>query len=431
MGAGQREQTTTMTDVVARLGESLADLTGPTCDRIYAQLDSYAAIEPTALASAVARNLRTALTALREGRVPEPTSLDGAATTARERYESGVPAEEIVRGFRISIALIQEEFLDIASTTGLSVEDTVAGSRIMWGVGDAFTTRIITEYHQVALDAALRDARLRTAAVHRLLAGEEPDAAGVMPIDAHAQYAAVRCVVANPADVERVRAHLEATGSTTSTRALVAADGGVCLGVVAAQPTDPGVAVGIGPFVPPDDLPRSDRVARQALQLATRLGRDGIQGIATLGWRMAAASRPDVWRMYADRFRTPLEAEGEFGAELQTAVLAWLEHQHSVNKAAAAINVHANTLRYRLRRYADITGCDLGGCGRRDGRHLGPRTRPSRPLKHPSTTRCSFVQLHDAERWSSVRSQTPSRSLALRPTPKLEIRTKTFRPASA
>jgi putative transposase len=94
--------------------------------------------------------------------------------------------------------------------------------------------------------------------------------------------------------------------------------------------------------------------------LATRLGRDGIQGIATLGWRMAAASRPDVWRMYADRFRTPLEAEGEFGAELQTAVLAWLEHQQSVNKAAAAINVHANTLRYRLRRYADITGCDLG-----------------------------------------------------------------------
>ncbi len=360
MGAGQREQTTTMTDVVARLGESLADLTGPTCDRIYAQLDSYAAIEPTALASAVARNLRTALTALREGRVPEPTSLDGAATTARERYESGVPAEEIVRGFRISIALIQEEFLDIASSTRLSVEDTVAGSRIMWGLGDAFSTRIITEYHQLALNAALRDARLRTAAVHRLLAGEGPDASALVPIDAHAPYAAVRCAVANPADVERVRAHLEATGSTTSTRALVAADGGVCLGVVAAQPTDPGVAVGIGPFVPPDDLPRSDRVARQALQLATRLGRDGIQGIATLGWRMAAASRPDVWRMYADRFRTPLEAEGEFGAQLRAAVLAWLEHQHSVNKAAAAINVHANTLRYRLRRYADITGCDLG-----------------------------------------------------------------------
>lgn len=60
MGAGQREQTTTVTDVVARLGESLADLTGPTCDRIYAQLDSYAAIEPAALASAVAQNLRTA-----------------------------------------------------------------------------------------------------------------------------------------------------------------------------------------------------------------------------------------------------------------------------------------------------------------------------------------------------------------------------------
>jgi hypothetical protein len=431
MGAGQREQTTTMTDVVARLGESLADLTGPTCDRIYAQLDSYAAIEPTALASAVARNLRTALTALREGRVPEPTSLDGAATTARERYESGVPAEEIVRGFRISIALIQEEFLDIASSTRLSVEDTVAGSRIMWGLGDAFSTRIITEYHQLALNAALRDARLRTAAVHRLLAGEGPDASALVPIDAHAPYAAVRCAVANPADVERVRAHLEATGSTPTTRALVAADGGVCLGVVATQPTDPGVAVGIGPFVPPDDLPRSDRVARQALQLATRLGRDGIQGIATLGWRMAAASRPDVWRMYADRFRTPLEAEGEFGAELRDRRpgLAGAPAQRQQGRRRdqrpcqhAALPPAPLCRHHRLR---------PGGRRRRDGRHLGPRTRPSRPLKHPSTTRCSFVQLHDAERWSSVRSQTPSRSLALRPTPKLEIRTKTFRPASA
>ena len=336
-----------MEAVLLRLKDALAELADLTCAQIYAELDSYVDIAPDALTAAVGRNLRTALIAVRDGRVPEPASLDGAAQTAQERFASGVPAEEIVRGFRISIALIHERFLDVAVSEGLPVEEMVEGSRIMWGVGDAFTTRIITEYHDLALDAALRDARRRAAAVRGLLAGQAPD------------DATVHALVPAGADVEAVRAALEASGSTADAPATVVAEGSACLGLVARTPQDPGVAVGLGPFVRPDELPRSDRVARQALQLAHRLGRTGVQDITALGWRMAAASRPDVWRDYAERFLTPLEAEGEFGRELRLAVLAWLRHQQSINRATAAINVHANTLRYRLRRFADITGADL------------------------------------------------------------------------
>ena len=131
----------TLDDVIKALGDSLDSLAAETCLRIYRELDSYAGVEPAALASAVSRNLRTALAALRDQRVPSPGTLDGAALTARERYETGVPVEEIVRGFRISISLIHERFVDLAMSLGLPVETTVAGSRTMWGVGDAFTTR--------------------------------------------------------------------------------------------------------------------------------------------------------------------------------------------------------------------------------------------------------------------------------------------------
>lgn len=348
-----------MEAVLLRLKDALAELADLTCAQIYAELDSYVDIAPDALTAAVGRNLRTALIAVRDGRVPEPASLDGAAQTAQERFASGVPAEEIVRGFRISIALIHERFLDVAVSEGLPVEEMVEGSRIMWGVGDAFTTRIITEYHDLALDAALRDARRRAAAVRGLLAGQAPDDATPTRLNPQALYAAVHALVPAGADVEAVRAALEASGSTADAPATVVAEGSACLGLVARTPQDPGVAAGLGPFVRPDELPRSDRVARQALQLAHRLGRTGVQDITALGWRMAAASRPDVWRDYAERFLTPLEAEGEFGRELRLAVLAWLRHQQSINRAAAAINVHANTLRYRLRRFADITGADL------------------------------------------------------------------------
>jgi DNA-binding PucR family transcriptional regulator len=44
---------------------------------------------------------------------------------------------------------------------------------------------------------------------------------------------------------------------------------------------------------------------------------------------------------------------------LADSVAAWLEHGRNVPTAAAAINVHPNTLRYRLNRVLDVTGLDL------------------------------------------------------------------------
>ena len=351
---------TTLDDVLGALGDSLDSLTEETCLRIYQELDSYAAVEPEALASAVSRNLRTALTALRDQRVPHPGTLDGAALTARERYETGVPVEEIVRGFRISISLIHERFVDLAISKGLPVEAAVAGSRTMWGVGDAFTTRIITTYQALELDKALRNAQHRAAVVRALLAGETPDDATLVALNADGLYASVRCEVPPADNAERVRRHLETSGSLDSTRALVVLDGGICIGSVAARPADPGQPVGMGPFVRPDDLPRSDRIARQALRLAQRLGRQGVQSVDDLGWRLAAASRPDVWRFYADRFLVPVLAEGQFGDEVLQTMRAWLAQGGSIPKAAEALTVHVNTVRYRLRRYEELTDAELG-----------------------------------------------------------------------
>jgi len=345
-------------DVIAALGDSLESLAAETCLRIYHELSSYRGVEPAALASAVSRNLRTALTALREQRVPSPATLDGAALTAKERYGTGVPVEEIIRGFRISISLIHERFVDLAISMGLPVEAVVAGSRTMWGVGDAFTTRIITTYQALELDTALRDAQHRAAVVRALLAGETPDDA-LVAIDADGQYAAIRCEVPPAENAERVRRQLESSGSRGSVRALVVLDGGICLGIVAARPTDPTQAVGMGPFVRPDDLARSDRIARQALRLAQRLGRRGVQSVEELGWRLAAVSRPDVWRLYADRFLLPVLIEGPFGEELLDTVKAWLACAGSIPRTAEALTVHVNTVRYRLRRFEELTGSDL------------------------------------------------------------------------
>lgn len=353
-----RSDPSALRTVLAPLGDSLPELADATCARIYRELDSYASISHDALTAAVRRNLDTAMDALRSGTVPEPAALDGAALTARERFEAGVPVEEIVRGFRISIALIHERFVDLAVTQGLPARATVDGVRIMWGVADAFTTRIITEYHALQVDAALRDAQRRAAAVRALLAGEAPDEA-FTTLNPTTPYAAIRCDVPDAAASESLSRRLEASGSSGTARAVVVVDDGQCLGLVASVPTVADVPVGLGPFGRLDDLPRSDRVAQQALALARRLGRTGPQGVETLGWRLAAASRPDVWRHYADRFWTPLAAEPGYATEIVATLRAWFAAGRSIPRAAETLHVHVNTVRHRLARFADLTGADL------------------------------------------------------------------------
>ena len=73
------------------------------------------------------------------------------------------------------------------------------------------------------------------------------------------------------------------------------------------------------------------------------------------GWRLAAGSRPDVWQSYYSQFMGPVLDQGPFGEEILETVRAWLAQGNSVQRAAEALRVHVNTVRYRLRRYEDLT----------------------------------------------------------------------------
>lgn len=348
-----------LSDVLSSLADAHEELVEETCARIHGELASYAHIEEEALGSAVARNLRTALTALQESRIPAPGELTDAAVTARERYFADVPVEEIVRGFRISIALIHERFVDLAVSRPLPSEVSVAGVRTMWGVADSFTTRIITEYHDLDLHSAFQDAQRRITVVGRLLSGEGSRDPSLSMLDPNASYASVRADVPAGENAEQVRCLLQRSGSTPGVQALVVTDGASCFGVVAARPNGLYVPIGLGPFGTLTELPISDRTAKDSLWLAQRLGRRGVQSVEDLGWRLAAASRPDVWQHYAERFLVPVMASGNFGEEILAAIRSWLENAQSIPTTARQLMIHANTVRYRLRRFEELTGADL------------------------------------------------------------------------
>lgn len=65
-----------------------------------------------------------------------------------------------------------------------------------------------------------------------------------------------------------------------------------------------------------------------------------------------------------------LDYDAAHGTELAGSVLAWLDGLGDVRTAAAALTVHPNTLRYRLRRASEVGGLDLGDPRARLMHHL-------------------------------------------------------------
>ncbi|WP_116114364.1 PucR family transcriptional regulator [Austwickia chelonae] len=347
-------------DVLDALAAELDPLCDQVCSDIWSELGTYASVGRDPLDASIQRDLEIALAALRTGRPPTAATLAGAAQTATERFHAHVPVEDIVRAYRICNAAILERFVRMCTDYGVRPECTVQGMRVLWDVGDAFSSRVVTTYHALKLNAALRDSQQRASAARSLLAGRARaiDIAHYC-LDPDAPYAAVRASVTAGADAEQLRHRLESSGSTPRSRAFVAIDNGICLGMVARTPDSGDIPVGIGPFVPLDELGTSDAVAVVALRVAQQIGRRGVQGVAELGWRMAASEHPEITQLYTDRYLTPVLAQGAYGEEMLSAVHAHLANGLSIRNTAEALHVHINTARYRINRFEESTGADL------------------------------------------------------------------------
>jgi putative transposase len=321
-------------------------------------------VEPAALETSVRRILGFAVRALHAIVAPAAAELDEAEATTRERFAGGIPVEEIIRAFRISIGLIQERFLAICVERQVPATATLAGSRVLWVLGDSFITRVITAYHALDFDQALQDAQRRARQIRSILTGHTtPETAGELAryrIAPSASYAAVRCVT-DPSSAEATRRAIERSGSLPTRPALVTVDDGECVGIVARRPTvEDGRVIGIGPFAPLREMPSSFRVASRAFDVARRLGRPGVSGLEDLTWRLAAVDQSEVTEFLRRRYLDPLREEGAFGEVLVDTLRVYLGHGLNVTETAKALVTHPNTLRYRLRRVEELTDRDLG-----------------------------------------------------------------------
>jgi hypothetical protein len=125
------------------------------------------------------------------------------------------------------------------------------------------------------------------------------------------------------------------------------------------------IAVGVsGPAPGSDALRAAIEEARHACRLATM--RPGPAHVVTSdeihSHAMLLASVPEgVRRLFRERLLGPLrDYDRRHGSDLMATLRAFLDCSGSWNKCAAALHIHVNTLRYRIRRIEELTGRDLG-----------------------------------------------------------------------
>ncbi|MFJ7150315.1 PucR family transcriptional regulator [Streptomyces sp. NPDC100445] len=338
-------------------GRLHADLTG--------RIPSYRAVPRESLDEIWHRHFQRALTVVREGTVPAPEDF-GEAEVARDRAARGVPLADGLHAFRRALSAIRDLFVAEASEHGLDPGLVVDRTMCLWELADVASLRIAAVHRQAEIDSALFDARRRADFLRGLLHGtltaaEIHSGAAIYGLDASRPYRAIRAVPNRGVTPDSLERSLESCRRGKGRSALLTVLDGAVVGVVETPPEtgDLDVTAGLGPPTDLATVHRSFRAAGRMLEAARAYDLRGVHDLSDLSWRVAVVAEPEIAALLLDRYLRPLEAEGEFGALIEESVREYLKRGRHIREVARDAHVHVNTVRYRLRRFEELTGTSL------------------------------------------------------------------------
>lgn len=335
---------------------------------IRAEVPGYEDVPTEALNASVQRNIKLCIRTVRGGLHLRPQDVVEADALAAERHAQGVPVGSVLSGFRACMSVILDRLLTAAPQCGIPPEEVLSCSTLLWSLGDAFSTRAVMVYTQKEVSMAVADSARRAqwigAAVSTRMDPAEL-ARGAALYDVPTDHPLRALILhAGPGQEEQVQRELLAWAESTGVRVLSAVRAGAVVGIAVSPlnelPDPSHVTVGWGPEGGLEHLSHSFETASLALHAAERVGVTGLVDLSRLSWRFGIHTSPETTALLEAQYVAPVEEAGEFGQHLWEALEAFLTHRRSIPLAASSIPVHVNTLRYRLQRFSEITGADLG-----------------------------------------------------------------------
>jgi putative transposase len=285
-----------------------------------------------------------------------------------ERIRAGVTMEQMIQGHNIIMGAILTRLIELGDRRCVPVERVLDSSRLLWRASEVMLQCSTSLMKQHMVDAALREQFDRDQFVRGLVAGRlDPPAiaAGTMAyhLDCDAEYHALRARPQRQADVERLSRTLQAQYSRGGSHALITVLGRECVGIVpsGASTTKSArdVAVALGPPMRLVEVSASFAIAARVLAWLIRRAESGTMTLPDLSWRLMVDEDQELNVLLRRKYLDPLHQDPALAPLIEESLRAHLANRRNVAKAAAALVVHPNTHRYRLRKYTAITGIDL------------------------------------------------------------------------
>lgn len=241
-------------------------------------------------------------------------------------------------------------------------------ARAMSDIAQSMNTFMIdlNEGHLAAeLATRARQAAIQDAFVWEALTGTSPSAdtftrLDVYGMDSSASYHAFRARPATDSGVVSLSRHLGLDPEDSHRVGLATnIDGDMCGFLTMVPAADaPGLVAVSGP-VPFTDLPSAFQRATRAFSVAERMGLTGLQSMKKLGLLSAVAADRDIAREVDAVYLAPLRRQKEYGDILLETIRSYIDNDGQLDATAEALDLHVNTVRYRIAKYEEIIGRQL------------------------------------------------------------------------
>lgn len=330
-----------------------------------AHLPGYDVLTDEEIRASAQQFMDTLVAELSALRVPDGALRGLLNTFAVERAGRGIPPEVLAVGYQMGsremLALLDEVGVDV----GLPPELLLAIHDSTWEFSNEASSMFARVQHDLALERAQFDAERRSTFASGLLGGTIPAEqvnrdAHLFGLDPRSLHVPLAARAASPVAADAVRRAIAAALHMPADR-LLFAEVGASLGFIA--PSSPeriaGHLVAVGPRVTLDDLHSGFAEAVLALETAECFALSGIVRLADLGPRPLVLSATRTADVLSARHMRALDGQGRANQDIEQTARVYLECDQQVRAAALRLAVHQNTVRYRVRRFQELTKLDL------------------------------------------------------------------------
>jgi hypothetical protein len=372
-----------------RLSLRLDDVTRLMVDRMIADVPVYKRLPPDGIADVEAlatRNTRVLSAALEAGINLDRDELRYVAEHVRERVRRGVSLEEMLHAYRVAINTFWEEAVAEGVTLGFSRDAALELARRTSELTDDLTTHAAETYvREISRLRAISDQEARD--LLELVLRGEVDAEALATHHAAPGLDSAESlvvVVGRIAGTDRTESDALETAAAQITKALTTAHASPLVAVrtgvvVAVAPAEEGLPIA------PRLVEVHDRLREGGTRLFCGLStpRSSLARVpaafdqAALAVSRASTSQPVVslaelpivqnlllgatptMRALLTSMAEEIDLDGrESAAGMRTTLRAYADQSMNLTRAAAALHVHPNTLRYRLGRIEERSGRD-------------------------------------------------------------------------